>query len=181
MKNCNKNQRRNSSSTFTQQSIHRTDERVQILCVAINKELVSNWRFLPVKASPSTFTKSQDSNQVPYSGSMNRLAIELNNHAVSELQNGSLYNAIESISLACSMMSLQGHVHSTTIDPTRYRFHWSECSPEALKTHSDQADCTNEKCLYLGFLLISPPEGSNDSENSERFCPCAFAWAILYK
>jgi hypothetical protein len=112
---------------------------------------------------------------------MNRQAIELNNNAVAELQNGRLYKSIEMISLARSLMALQGHDHTTNMDPTSYRFHWSDCNPDALNSHSNQADSPIEKFFYLGFLVITSSEGSKESENSERFCPCAFAWAILYK
>jgi hypothetical protein len=120
---------------------------------------------------------------IRFKARMNKLAIDLNNNAVVELQSGNLYKAMESISLACTLMVLQGHDHNTTalIDPTSYIFNWSDCSPEALNNRSNQADSPHDNFLYLSFLVITLPEESKESENSEKFCPCAFAWAILYK
>lgn len=110
---------------------------------------------------------------------MNRFAIELNNKAVEELRDGSLCKSLETISLACRIISEQSHEH-TNVDPGKYKFHWTDCNQQALDTRSDRANSPNEPFLYLYFLMISAPEG-NDQTKNDRFCPCGFAWAIWYK
>lgn len=112
---------------------------------------------------------------------MNRLAVQLNNRAVDAFQDGRLYDALESISLACHLAAQQSHVH-TTIDPTQYRFHWRDCSRDAFKTPFDKIDSRSERFLYLSFLIITAPEDDeNNSVGLNMRCPCGFAWAIWYK
>ena len=112
---------------------------------------------------------------------MNQLAIELNNHAVRALQSGRLHEALETISLGCRLISEQNHEH-TDMDPTQYRFHWTDCHHEAYKNHSDKANSPSEPFLYLYFLLISSPDNSEHVKRQEdNHCPCGFAWAIWYK
>jgi hypothetical protein len=111
---------------------------------------------------------------------MNQFAIELNNNAVKELQEGSLCKALNIISLACRIIAEQNHEH-TNVDPGQYKFHWTDCNHEAFEMHSDKAKSPNEPFLYLHFLMISVPEITVQTKNDDRFCPCGFTWAIWYK
>lgn len=107
---------------------------------------------------------------------MNRIAIQLNNTAIEDLQRGNLAKAFESIAIACSSTADYRHIHDEALDPTQYRFHWKECGQ---KTVSDLVGAVlpSQSYLYLNFLTISVPENSNIDDS----CPCGFAWAIWYK
>jgi hypothetical protein len=108
---------------------------------------------------------------------MNRLSIELNNMAVEDLKRGRLEKALESISLACLLVSQQYNVHFES-DKGTYRFYWHDCTQGA--THVPlQLTQSSQAFLYLNFLTISTAASSEAT--IDLLCPCGFAWAIWYK
>jgi hypothetical protein len=107
---------------------------------------------------------------------MNKLAIELSNDAVVDLQNGNMLKAFELISMASeiTMNGLSNHVH---VDPSKnstYRFHWVDCSV----AFSPKASSSRwEGCspfLFLRGLRVIPPS------DVDAVCPCGFSWAVFF-
>ena len=107
---------------------------------------------------------------------MNKLAIDLSNEAVVELQTGNMLKAFELISMASeiTMNGVSNHIHLDPSENSTYRFHWVDCSAAfSAKTSSSRWEGCSP-FLFLRGLRVAPPS------DVDAVCPCGFAWAVFF-
>jgi hypothetical protein len=101
---------------------------------------------------------------------MNRLAIQLNNRGVAELKQGNMFQALELLSNASSIVTQDKDVHVDAQGQT-YLYHWEDCSSSLAPQASKSLQVSNEgsmSFLCLRFLRITAPEGF---DQLDMICP----------
>ena len=111
---------------------------------------------------------------------MNQLALDLNNHAIADLQAGNIVKAFELLSKASkiTMSGVANHAHIDTASTT-YQFHWEDChSILSLRSFSSRVVAFEGSTpfLFMRALRVTTPF----RQDINRLCPCGFAWVVWY-
>jgi hypothetical protein len=109
-------------------------------------------------------TAASDTLHYINSKAMNRLAIQLNNRGVEELKQGNMFQALELLSNASSIVTQGNHVHVDSPGQT-FRYHWEDCSSSLAPQPSKSLQVSNEgsmSFLCLRLLRVTIPEGHDE-------------------